>query len=72
MDREWALEMFNEESDGFGTMSLQKFITSLRGAAMEMLKDNMFNLIQSAKIVDGDENVVFEEDKDAEWEVTGI
>jgi hypothetical protein len=72
MDREWALEMFNEESDGFGTMSLQKFINSLRNSAAELIKDDMFNLIQSAKIVDENENVVFEEDPDATWEVTGI
>jgi hypothetical protein len=64
MDREWALEMFNEESDGFGTMSLQKFINSLRNSAAELIKDDMFNMIQSAKIVDENENVIFSDEED--------
>jgi hypothetical protein len=72
MDREWALEMFGEDEDGSETMSLQTFIDNLRIAAEEYIKDGLVNMIQSAKILDENENVVFEEDPDAEWEVTGI
>lgn len=68
MDQEWAREMLNEDTE----LTLQTFVDSLRIAAEEYFSDNLFNMIQSAKIVDENENVIFEEDKDAEWEVTGI
>jgi len=68
MDREWALEMFGEDSDGSETMSLQTFVDNLRIAAEEYLNDDLFNMIQSAKIVDENENIIFsdeDEDEDA-------
>ena len=64
MDQEWAVEMFKEQEDGTEPMSLQMFIDNLRIAAEEYLRDDLFNMIQSAKIVDENENVIFSDEED--------
>lgn len=68
MDQEWAREMLDEDIE----LTLETFVDSLRIAAEEYFRDNLFNMIQSAKIVDENENVVFEEDEDADWQPTAI
>ncbi len=58
LSREYAEEILMDDSDGFGRLSLQRFLDSLRSNAYEMLKDDLYNLVQTATVLDQDNNVV--------------
>lgn len=64
MDQEWAREMLDEDTE----LTLQTFVDSLRIAAEEYFRDNLFNMIQTAKIVDENENEIFEDEDEDEDE----
>lgn len=58
LDRDYAEEAFMDDSDGFGVMSLQRFLDQLRDRAYEILNDDLYNLVQTAPVLDQDNNVV--------------
>ncbi len=60
MDQEWAREMLGEDTE----LTLENFVESLQIAAGEYFRDNLFNMIQTAKILDENENPIFEDDED--------
>jgi hypothetical protein len=60
MDQEWAREMLGEDTE----LTLENFVESLQIAAGEYFRDNLFNMIQTAKILDENENPIFEDEED--------